>query len=141
MTKSRAGSQNRESDCQFDSLTLDQKKSGIDPIYLAAGDVRHTVGKLLTRATNLLQTASRSELYTRSYVPSKSRESQLAGFRDSHAGVPGVKIHLDVGSLESHRIYYMGEGGGFPRVRAVVSLVCPSARGLSEHPRVSRNVN
>jgi hypothetical protein len=27
--------------------------------------------------------------------------------------------------------YYMGEGGGFPRVRAVVSLVCQSARGLS----------
>jgi hypothetical protein len=26
----------------------------------------------------------------------------------------------------------MGEGGGFPRVRAVVSLVCPSARGLSQ---------
>jgi len=25
----------------------------------------------------------------------------------------------------------MGEGGGFPRVRAVVSLVCPSARGKS----------
>jgi len=38
------------------------------------------------------------------------------------------------------RILY-GEGGGFPRVRAVVSLVVQSARGLSQHPRVSRNVN
>jgi hypothetical protein len=58
----------------------------------------------------------------------------------SPAGVPGVlgvKSHLDVGSLGSHRVYYMGEGGGFPQVRAVVSLVCPSARGLSQHPRVS----
>jgi len=34
-----------------------------------------------------------------------------------------------------------GEGGGFPRVRAVVSLVCQSARGLSQHPRVFLNVN
>jgi hypothetical protein len=35
----------------------------------------------------------------------------------------------------------MGEGGGFPRVRAVVSLVCQSARGLSQHPMVFPNAN
>jgi hypothetical protein len=35
----------------------------------------------------------------------------------------------------------MGEGGGFPRVRAVVSLVCPSARGKSQHQKVSRMLN
>jgi hypothetical protein len=29
----------------------------------------------------------------------------------------------------------MGEGGGFPRIRAVVSLVCPSARGKSQHQK------
>jgi len=26
------------------------------------------------------------------------------------------KSHLDVGSVSSHRIYYKGEGGGFPQV-------------------------
>jgi len=36
--------------------------------------------------------------------------------------------------------YYMGDGGGIPRVRAVVSLVVRSARGLSQHQRVSRKV-
>jgi hypothetical protein len=46
--------------------------------------------------------------------------------------------HSDVARAGSYREYYMGEGGGFPRVRAVVSLVCQSARGLSQHPRVSR---
>jgi len=46
---------------------------------------------------------------------------------------------LDVASATSCREYYMGEGGGFPRVRAVVSLVCQSARGLSQHPRVFLN--
>jgi len=30
-----------------------------------------------------------------------------------------------VGAAERHRVYYMGEGGGFPRVRAVVSHVSP----------------
>jgi hypothetical protein len=33
--------------------------------------------------------------------------------------------HLDVAPVEWCKIYYMGEGGGFPRVRAVMSLVSP----------------
>jgi hypothetical protein len=49
--------------------------------------------------------------------------------------------HSDVASTSEHREYYIGEGGGFPRVRAVVSQVCRSARGLSQHPRVFSNVN
>jgi len=48
MAKRRVGS-------QIVSLTPDQEKSGIDPIYLGVNDVRHTVGKLSTRATTLLQ--------------------------------------------------------------------------------------
>jgi hypothetical protein len=56
-------------------------------------------------------------------------------------GSPRKKNHLDVASAESCRVYYMGEGGGFPRVRVVVSRVCQSARGLSQHPRVFPNVN
>jgi hypothetical protein len=58
-----------------------------------------------------------------------------------HFGSPGNLCHLDVASMASCREYYMGEGGGFPRIRAVVSLVCPSARGLSQHPKVSRMLN
>ncbi len=42
---------------QTASLTPDQKKSGIDPIYLAVEGVQHTIGKLSTRATTLLSTA------------------------------------------------------------------------------------
>jgi hypothetical protein len=48
---------------------------------------------------------------------------------------------LDVASAASHREYYMGEGGGFPQVWAVVSFVCQSASGLSQHPRVFPNAN
>jgi hypothetical protein len=43
-----------------------------------------------------------------------------------HFGSPGKKSHLDASAAESYREYYMGEGGGFPRVRAVMSQVSPS---------------
>jgi len=52
---------------------------------------------------------------------------------------PGTKIHLDVGAAERCRKYYMGEGGGFSRVRVVVSLVslglpaaCLSTKGAQK---------
>jgi hypothetical protein len=55
-------------------------------------------------------------------------------------GSPGTKNHLGVGAVERHKEYYMGEGGGFPRIRAVVSLVsqkllvaCPSIKGALEN--------
>ncbi len=49
---------------------------------------------------------------------------------------PGKKSHLDVASVESCRVYYKGEGGGFPQVRAVVNLVCPCCPWLVLAPRV-----
>jgi hypothetical protein len=84
MAKRRVGSQTA-------NLTPDQKKSGINPIYLFADGVRHTVEKLSTRDTTLLQTASRSEVCLQSYGAPKSRESQLGQFQDSQVGVPGQK--------------------------------------------------
>jgi hypothetical protein len=36
-----------------------------------------------------------------------------------------TKSHLGVGAVEQRREYYMGEGGGFPRARAMVSQVSP----------------
>ncbi len=39
---------------------------------------------------------------------------------------PRTKCHLDVGLVERRRVYYKGEGGGFPQVRAMMSLVSPS---------------
>jgi hypothetical protein len=84
MAKIRVGS-------RIGSLTPEHKKSGIDPIYLSTDNVRHTVGKLSTRATTFLQTTFRSEVCLQSYEDPKSRESQLGRFRDSHLGVPGQK--------------------------------------------------
>jgi hypothetical protein len=31
-------------------------------------------------------------------------------------GSPKTKSHLDVAPVERHRVYYKGEGGGFPQV-------------------------
>jgi hypothetical protein len=36
---------------------------------------------------------------------------------------PGTKCHLGVGFVAMHIVYYKGEGGGFPQVWVVVSLV------------------
>jgi hypothetical protein len=129
MGKRKAGS-------QIANLTPDHLKSRINPIYLAADNVPHTVGNLSMRATTLLQIALQSEVCSQSYGAPKSRETPLAGFRDSHVGVPGEKSHLDAGPVESHRVYYKGEGGGFPQVRAVVSLVCACCLWLVLAPKV-----
>jgi hypothetical protein len=44
---------------------------------------------------------------------------------------PKTKCHLDVGLMERHKIYYKGEGGGFPP-KSKLSESCESefARGL-----------
>jgi hypothetical protein len=36
------------------------------------------------------------------------------------------KMTFGCWSMARHKIYYKGEGGGFPQVQAVVSLVSPS---------------
>jgi hypothetical protein len=43
---------------------------------------------------------------------------------------------LDVASMANHKVYYKGEGGGFPQVQAVVSLVCPCCPWLVLTPKV-----
>ncbi len=129
MAKRRVGSQTA-------NLTPDQKKSRIDPIYLSVDNMRHTVEKISTRATTFLQTAPRFEVCLQSYGALKLRESQLRRFRDSHSGVLGEKSHLDVGLVERCRVYYKGEGGGFPQVRAVVSLMCLCCPWLVLAPKV-----
>ncbi len=68
--------------------------------------------------------------------PGRFRDNFGTPFRESREFVP-----LGCRCGGTSQKYYMGDGGGIPRVRAVVSLVVRSARGLSQHPRVSRNVN
>jgi hypothetical protein len=106
--------------------------------------VQDVVGKISTRATTLVKTSSRSDPAVGSYELWKSRDSNRDSFRTISGlqlGSPRKKSHLDVALVGWRREYYMGEGGGFPRVQAVVCLMVQSAHGLTQHPRVSRNVN
>ncbi len=134
----------RESNCQTGSLTPNHKKAGIYLFLTSELRVRYVVGKISTRATTLVETSLRSDFSVGSYELPKSRDSN----RDSFGTISGLQLgsprknsHLDVVPEMWHREYYMGEGGGFPRVRAVVCLVVQSARGLSQHPRVFPNVS
>jgi hypothetical protein len=70
------------------------------------------------------------------YGVPKSRESHLARFWDSHLGVPKKKSHLDVNSMASHKVYYKGEGGGFPQIWAMVNLLCSCCPWLILTPKV-----
>jgi hypothetical protein len=84
MGKRRVGS-------QTGSLTPDYKKSGIDLFPTSAAGLQHGIGKLLTRATTLVETSFQSELGARSYGGPKFRESKPGQFRDSTLGVLGKK--------------------------------------------------
>jgi hypothetical protein len=90
----------------------------------------------LERSQRELQLCFRLHLYWRSnrkVMGLSSHESpNLANF----GGSPGTKSHLDVASVESHIVYYKGEGGGFPQVRAMVSLVCPCCPWFILAPKV-----
>jgi hypothetical protein len=62
-------------------------------------------------------------------------------FRDSNPGVPG-KSDIRAWVPRSVTEYTIrSKVMAYSRVRAVVSQVSPIARGLSQHPRVSQNVN
>jgi len=121
----------RRARSQISNLTPDHKKSGIDPILVCAGGVRHTVGKLLRRATSLLQTSSQSEVLVRSYEFPKSRESKPGQFWDSSLGVPRNKSHLDAGAAEQCRILYGGRwwlppsSGPGESSESVLPMACP----------------
>jgi len=117
------------------------KKLGIDPTPVCASGVRYIVENLLRRATSLLQTSSQSEVWAGSYELPKSRESKSGQFRDSSLGVPGQKAIQMWGAAEQRREYYMGEGGGFPWVQAVVSQVSPCCPWLVPTSRVFSKVN
>jgi hypothetical protein len=99
--------------------------------------------------THHLKALEESYKFVSNFIPIGGLSKKLWSFK-----VPGVrtrtvsglllgsfetKSHLDVGAVERHRIYYMGEGGGFPQVQAVLSRVspelpvaCPSTKGVPE---------
>jgi hypothetical protein len=64
-------------------------------------------------------------LHTKVWAP-KLAKVPTFGISRLPLGSPETKCHLDVGPMVRHKVYYKGEGGGFPQVWAVVSFVSPS---------------
>jgi hypothetical protein len=50
----------------------------------------------------------------------------ILGILGLSLGSPGTKCHLGAGPMARHKVYYKGEGDGFPQVQAVVNFVNPS---------------
>jgi hypothetical protein len=77
----------------------------------------------------------------KSQSPGAPTETVSGQLRNSISGVPG-KCDIRMPLPHCNAEYTIGSKVvAYSRVRAVVNLVCPSARGKSQHPRVSRNVN
>ncbi len=77
----------------------------------------------------------------KSQSPGTPTETVSGQLRDSISGVSG-KSDIRMPLLRSNEEYTIGSKVvAYSRVRVVVSLVCPSAHGKSQHPRVSRNAN
>jgi hypothetical protein len=119
----------RESNCQFDSWP---KKVGNRPDLLSCRQRATYRWKVLDQGYDfaLYHTSIRGLL-------AKLWGSKVTRIPASAiSGVPGEKSHLDVGSVERCRVYCKGEGGGFPQVRAVVSVVCSWCSWLVLAPKV-----
>ncbi len=79
-------------------------------------DVPYIIEKLSMRATTLLKTSPQSDVCTQKIMG-------LQSHKNPNFGKFGTKRHLGATFVAKHRKYYKWEGGGFPQVWAMVSLV------------------
>jgi hypothetical protein len=125
----------RESNWQFDSWPLNVGNRPLPDVYSRSATWRwKALEESYNFGWNLVPIRAWGEKLWMPKIPGV----QTGTISGLHFGSPGKKSHSDVASARSCRKYYKGESGGFPRVRAVVSEVCPSARGLSQHPKGCR---
>jgi len=128
----------RESNWQFDSRPLKVRNRPLPDVVLKSVTRRwKALDESYNFGSRLVPIGVRGEELWPSKIPGLQPET-ISGL---HFESPNKMCHSDVASATSRREYYKGEGGGFPRVQAVVSLVCPSARSKSQHQRVSRMLN
>jgi len=110
----------QESNCQFDSRPL-KVENRSDP-GACRRNVTHHWKALKEGYKFALDLISIKGLKKESWLRKVVRV-QIGTISGLLLGSPRTKNHSDVGAVERHEVYYMVEGGGFPRVRAVVSLV------------------
>jgi len=112
----------RESNWQFDSRSLKVwNRPDFDVCKYNATHPWKALKENYKFALDLIPIGGRSEKLWTPKVP-RVQTRTVSGL---HFGSPGKKCHLDASAVERHIKYYMGEGGGFPRVQAVVNQVSP----------------
>jgi hypothetical protein len=112
----------RESNCQFDSQPLKVKSRPEFDINRQSATQRWKALKEGYKfGLDLVPIEGRGE---KLWLPKVSRV-QTGTISGLHFWSPGKKCHSDVAIASKRRKYYVEEGGGFPRVRAVVSQVSP----------------
>jgi hypothetical protein len=112
----------RESNWQFDSRPLKVKNWPDPDVHWGSATWRwKTLEETYQIGSNLVPIRGRGEKLWWRKVPGV----QTGTVSGLHFGSHGTNNHLGVGATEQRREYYMGEGGGLPRARAVVSQVSP----------------
>jgi hypothetical protein len=127
----------RESNCQFDSWPLKvENRPNPGMCRWSATHRWKALKESYKFALDLVLIGDRSEKLWTPKVPGV-QTGTILGF---HFGSPRKKCHSNASAVERRKEYHMGEGGGFPRIRAVVSqvspelpVVCPSTKGVSEN--------
>ncbi len=109
-----------ESNWQYDSRPLEVKNC---PNFLARRWCATYHWKACNKGYNFVSDLiSIIGLHTKLWAPKVVKVPTLGIL-----GLPleslGTKWHLGVGTMAMHIVYYKGEGGGFPKVQAVVSLI------------------
>ncbi len=126
----------RESSWQFDSRPL-KVGNGPDPGVCRWSAIHHwkALKESYKFTSNLIPIGGLSKKLWMSKILGVQTQTVLG----LPLGSLGTKSHLDVAPVVWRRVYYMGEGGGFPRVWAVVSQVslelpvaCSSTKGAPE---------
>jgi hypothetical protein len=132
----------RESNCQFDSRPLNVGNRPLPDLRIESAIRRwKDLAEGYKFGSDLVAIRLCSRELWAPKVPGLHPGQFSGQFRDSGLGVPG-KSDIRAWVPRSVTEYTIGSKVvAYSRVRAVVCFVVQSARGLSQHPRVSRNVN
>jgi hypothetical protein len=103
----------RESNWQFDSRPLKIKNR--PNLGVCSWSVTHHWKALKESYNFALNLSPIGGLSKKLWMPKVPRV-QVGTISGLHFGSPEKKCHLDASVAEKHKKYYMGEGGGFPRV-------------------------
>jgi hypothetical protein len=126
----------RKSNCQFDSRPLKIKNwPDLDVCKWSA--THHW--KAFKESYKFTSNCNPIRGLNKKLWPRKISRIQTGTISRLLFGSTGTKSHSNVGATKRHIVYYMGEGGGFPWVWAMVSHVspellvtCPNTKGAPE---------